>query len=248
MPVNVHRINWLYINRALLQQVQGRVPQTWPQFMALAERLQKAGITPLAHGNQPWQNLTLFETVALGCGRARPVPARPGAAGEPGAVQSEAIGRALQTFAALRPLTEPVAAPQPAAPGANARKPAPAPASTTTSGADSQAASAEWNAATAKVITGKAAMQIMGDWAKGEFLVARQVPEQDFLCVSTPGSASSYIYVVDSLALFRKSGSPVATAEQTALARGGHRRGVPGHVQPGQGFHPHHAGRGHGAL
>ncbi|WP_083235310.1 extracellular solute-binding protein [Acidovorax sp. RAC01] len=218
VPVNVHRINWLYINRALLQQVQGRVPQTWPQFMALAERLQKAGITPLAHGNQPWQNLTLFETVALGV--AGPdLYQRALARGEPAAVQSEAIGRALQTFAALRPLTEPVAAPQPAAPGANARKPAPAPASTSTSGAASQAASAEWNAATARVITGKAAMQIMGDWAKGEFLVARQVPEQDFLCVSTPGSASSYIYVVDSLALFRQAGSTVATAEQTALAQ-----------------------------
>lgn len=190
VPVNVHRVNSLYINRTLLQQVQGRAPQTWAQFFQLAERLQKAGITPLAHGNQPWQNLTLFETVALGVGGAdfyqRALVQR-----DPDAINGATMERALQTFVALKPLTAPTSA----------------------------GASRDWNAATAHVITGKAAMQIMGDWAKGEFLAARQVPGKDFLCVSTPGGASSYVYVVDSLAMFRKGSSPEATPEQVALAR-----------------------------
>ena len=35
-----------------------------------------------------------------------------------------------------------------------------------------------WNDATAMVIQGKAGMQFMGDWAKGEFTAAGQTPGQ----------------------------------------------------------------------
>ena len=39
----------------------------------------------------------------------------------------------------------------------------------------------DWNLATAMVINGEAGFQMMGDWAKGEFLNAGQVPNEDFL-------------------------------------------------------------------
>lgn len=192
VPVNVHRVNWLYINRHLLAQVQGRAPQSWPQFFQLAERLQQAGITPLAHGNQPWQNLTLFETVVLGTGGAD-FYRRALVQGDPAAIGGATMERAMQTFVALKPLTVPAKA-------------------------SDAASSQDWNAATAQVIAGKAAMQVMGDWAKGEFLAAKQVPDRDFLCASTPGGATVYDYVVDSLAVFRQGTNPEATAEQNALA------------------------------
>jgi glucose/mannose transport system substrate-binding protein len=35
------------------------------------------------------------------------------------------------------------------------------------------------------VISGKAGFQIMGDWAKGEFINAKKVPGKDFLCFRT---------------------------------------------------------------
>ena len=38
----------------------------------------------------------------------------------------------------------------------------------------------DWNLASAMVINGDAAFQIMGDWAKGEFLNAGKVPNEDF--------------------------------------------------------------------
>lgn len=41
----------------------------------------------------------------------------------------------------------------------------------------------DWNAATNLVITGKAAGQIMGDWAQGEFQVAGQVAGEDYTCL-----------------------------------------------------------------
>ena len=46
----------------------------------------------------------------------------------------------------------------------------------------------DWNLATAMVINGEAGFQMMGDWAKGEFLNAGKVPGQDFLCFRFPGT------------------------------------------------------------
>ena len=41
----------------------------------------------------------------------------------------------------------------------------------------------DWNQATNMVITGKAAAQIMGDWAQGEFQVAGKVAGKDYSCL-----------------------------------------------------------------
>ena len=43
-----------------------------------------------------------------------------------------------------------------------------------------------WNDATNLVITGKAAVQMMGDWAKGEFIAAGQTPGREYGCI-VPG-------------------------------------------------------------
>ena len=63
----------------------------------------------------------------------------------------------------------------------------------------------DWNLATAMVMNGKAAMQIMGDWAKGEFLAAGKEPGKDFLCEATP-SNDGYLFNTDSFAMFDVSG------------------------------------------
>ncbi len=41
----------------------------------------------------------------------------------------------------------------------------------------------DWNQATNMVITGKAGGQIMGDWAQGEFQIAKQVAGKDYSCL-----------------------------------------------------------------
>ena len=70
---------------------------------------------------------------------------------------------------------------------------------------DSNFSGRDWNLATAMVMNGEAAFQIMGDWAKGEFLAAGKVPGKDFLCASTPGEG--FLYNVDSFAMFKVKGS-----------------------------------------
>jgi glucose/mannose transport system substrate-binding protein len=67
-PFSVHRINWLWINKANLDKVGGTAPKTWPEFFALADKFRAAGITPVAHGGQPWQDMTIWETVVLSQG------------------------------------------------------------------------------------------------------------------------------------------------------------------------------------
>jgi glucose/mannose transport system substrate-binding protein len=67
-PFSVHRINWLWINKSALDKVGGTPPTTWPEFFALADKFRAAGITPVAHGGQPWQDMTIWETVVLSQG------------------------------------------------------------------------------------------------------------------------------------------------------------------------------------
>jgi glucose/mannose transport system substrate-binding protein len=49
-----------------------------------------------------------------------------------------------------------------------------------------------WNDATAMVITGKAGFQVMGDWAKGEFLAAGQTPGTEYGCAIV-GADGGYV-------------------------------------------------------
>lgn len=61
----------------------------------------------------------------------------------------------------------------------------------------------DWNLASAMVINGDAAFQMMGDWAKGEFLNAGKVPGKDFVCFRTPGSQGSVVFNTDQFAMFK---------------------------------------------
>jgi glucose/mannose transport system substrate-binding protein len=68
---------------------------------------------------------------------------------------------------------------------------------------DEKSLGRDWNATTDLVIKAKAAFQFMGDWAKGEFLVAGQQPGKEFLCSATPGSSNAFIYIIDAFPMFQ---------------------------------------------
>ena len=73
----------------------------------------------------------------------------------------------------------------------------------------------DWNLASAMVINGDAGMQMMGDWAKGEFLKAGQRPGSDFVCIRFPGTQGAVTFNSDQFAMFSGSGS---SAAQEAMA------------------------------
>jgi glucose/mannose transport system substrate-binding protein len=74
----------------------------------------------------------------------------------------------------------------------------------------------DWNLASAMVISGKAGFQVMGDWAKGEFINAKKVPGKDFLCFRFPGTQGNVSFNSDQFALFKVGGDKAAA--QTKLA------------------------------
>ena len=63
----------------------------------------------------------------------------------------------------------------------------------------------DWNLASAMVINGEAGMQMMGDWAKGEFLKAGKAPGTDFVCIRFPGTQGSVTFNSDQFAMFNQT-------------------------------------------
>ncbi len=172
-PVNVHRIDWIWANADVLEANGIAMPNTWDEFNAAAEKLQAAGIIPLAHGGQAWQDATVFEAVALGI--LGPEDFKKAFVDLDDQVLTS--DKMVQVFDQMRKMRGYV---------------------------DPNFSGRDWNLATSMVMNGEAAFQIMGDWAKGEFLAAGKKPGEDFLCQSTPGDG--FLYNVDSFAMFNVDG------------------------------------------
>lgn len=75
-----------------------------------------------------------------------------------------------------------------------------------------------WNDATQLVIEGKAAGNIMGDWAQGEFAVANQVAGKDYDCLPGLG-VHSIVDTGGDAFYFPKSTDPEITRAQLELAK-----------------------------
>lgn len=75
----------------------------------------------------------------------------------------------------------------------------------------------DWNLASAMVIQDKAGMQIMGDWAKGEFLKAGKVPNEDFLCFRMPGTQGMVTFNSDQFVMFDVGDSDAQKAMAKAI-------------------------------
>jgi len=152
-PVNVHRVNWLWANPEVFKKAGAKLPTTWDEFFVAAEALKKAGVIPVAHGGQNWQDFTTFESVALGVGGAD-FYKKALVQLDAGSLKGATMQKVLETFKKVKGYT------------------------------DKNAPGRDWNLATAMVIKGEAGMQLIGDWAKGEFLAAGKVPGKDFACVA----------------------------------------------------------------
>jgi glucose/mannose transport system substrate-binding protein len=172
-PVNVHRVNWMWANSAVLKKAGvTQTPTTWDDFFAAADKVRAAGYIPLAHGGQNWQDFTVFESVVLGTGGSQFYKDALINL-NPAALDSDTMRKALGVLRRLKSYT------------------------------DNKSYGRDWNVTTAMVIQGQAGFQFMGDWAKGEFLAAGKLPGKDFICAAAPGTASAYTFNIDSFAMFR---------------------------------------------
>jgi len=186
VPVNVHRVNWMWVNPEVFKKAGAKPPTNWDEFAVAADKIQKAGFIAVAHGGQPWQDATLFESIALGIGGAEWYH-KAFVELDPKALNSAAMEK---SFATLRTVQKYI---------------------------DKDAANRDWNLATAMVINGKAGMQFMGDWAKGEFSAAGKVPGKDYLCMAAPGTKGAFTFNIDSFIMFQQK-DPGAKTAQAHLA------------------------------
>ena len=75
----------------------------------------------------------------------------------------------------------------------------------------------KWNDTLALVETNKAALMIVGDWAKGDFSAANLTLDKDYGCELAPGTSDTYIMAIDAFA-FPKSDKAEQIQAQHKLA------------------------------
>ncbi|WP_374708196.1 ABC transporter substrate-binding protein [Pseudochrobactrum sp. sp1633] len=185
-PVNVHTTNWMWINKAALDKAGGKEPANWDELIALLDKFKEQGITPVAHGGQPWQDGTIFDAVVLSFGTDFYKKAFIDL--DPEALGSDTMKQAFDRMTKLR------------------------------SYVDDNFSGRDWNLASAMVIEGKAGLQFMGDWAKGEFVKAGKKPGEDFVCMRYPGTQGAVTFNSDMFAMFKVADDKVPAQLQMASA------------------------------
>lgn len=186
-PVNVHSTNWVWANKAILDELGLAQPTTWDEFVAAMQAAKDAGYVALAHGGQPWQEATVFDSIVIGAGgpefyKRAFIDLDQEALGGPEMVEAFKRMETLRGFV------------------------------------DDNFSGRDWNLASAMVINKEAAFQIMGDWAKGEFLRAEKVPGTDFLCFRVPGSEGTVTFNADQFAMFNVNEGFRAAQQKMASA------------------------------
>jgi glucose/mannose transport system substrate-binding protein len=186
-PVNMHSTNWVWANKAILDELGLAQPTTWDEFVAAMQAAKDAGYVALAHGGQPWQEATVFDSIVVGAG-GPDFYKRAFIDLDQEALAAPEMVEAFKRMETLRGFV------------------------------DDNFSGRDWNLASAMVINKEAAFQIMGDWAKGEFLRAEKVPGTDFLCFRVPGSEGTVTFNADQFAMFNVNEGFRAAQQKMASA------------------------------
>ncbi|WP_137174191.1 ABC transporter substrate-binding protein [Massilia sp. HP4] len=174
VPLNIHRVNWLWINERILRESGAAVPANWDEFFVTAEAMKRAGYAAVAYYGRPTQNLLLFEMIALSIGGSafhRKALVEYDAA----ALNGPVMVTVLRTYRRIKRYTE-----QPA---------------------DARISIERGNS---MFQTGKVGMHLMGDWANPAFHSGENAAPFKALCVPVPGSGNNFLFTSDSIALFRR--------------------------------------------
>lgn len=172
VPLNIHRVNWMWVNTKIFKKYHLSVPRSLDEFFAVADFLKSKGIIPLAHGGEPWQDATLFEVVALD---VLGVDDYNKAFVD---LDMSVLNSAqmVEVFRQFHRLSHYV---------------------------DLKSKGRNWNQTSSLLASGKAAMQVMGDWVKGELLSFHKKVGVDYSCSPAFATAGDYIYNIDSIIFFQ---------------------------------------------
>ncbi len=141
VPLNIHRANVLWYNKAVFTANNLTAPTTWAEFETAANTLKTAGVTPLAIGDSGiWANGMVFETILIG---TLGVEGFNGLWTGATAWDDPMVTASLEQY---RKILDPA-----------------------NGWINTDHSSLSWDQAVDKLIDGSAAMTIMGDWANGDF-------------------------------------------------------------------------------
>lgn len=190
VPVNIHMQNWAWASVAAFKKAGLEVPSNWDDYIADLPKLKDAGVIPFAVGGD-------------GGGWQVSLLANQLILAQLGAEAVEKIWKdknlelaggpeVLKAFQTLKSLGE---------------------------YADDGSPNRSWSDTTALVIKGNAALQVMGDWAQGEFQVAGQKPGVDYACLLGPLVPDpKYVRTGGDIFVFFKQKDPDVERAQLSLA------------------------------
>jgi glucose/mannose transport system substrate-binding protein len=190
VPVNIHMQNWAWASEAAFKKASLAVPSTWDEYIADLPKLKDAGVIPFAVGGD-------------GGGWQVSLLANQLILAQLGAESVEKIWKdkdidlaggpeVLKAFTTLKNLG---------------------------TYADEGSPNRSWADTTALVIQGQAALQVMGDWAQGEFQVAGQKPGTDYACLLGPLVPDpKYVRTGGDIFVFFKQNDPEVERAQLSLA------------------------------
>ena len=190
VPVNIHMQNWAWASVAAFKKAGLEVPTDWDTYLADLPKLKDAGVIPFAVGGD-------------GGGWQISLLANQLILAQLGAETVEKVWKdkdlelaggpeVLKAFQTLKSLGE---------------------------YADDGSPNRSWADTTSLVISGEAALQVMGDWAQGEFQVAGQVPGVDYACLLGPlVPEPKYVRTGGDIFVFFKQSDPEVERAQLSLA------------------------------
>lgn len=187
VPMNIHMPAWIWYSKAAFKRAGiAKEPATMDELFAALDKLKAAGLIPLAHGGQAWQENIVFMAVVANVG-GKDLYLQVFRDRDQRALNSEAFKKVLVAFKRLQSYVDP------GSPGRN------------------------WNDASALLASGKAGVQIMGDWVKAEMAAAGQTAGKEYGCISGFGANAPFLIQGDAF-IFPKAARAETLQAQKLLA------------------------------
>jgi glucose/mannose transport system substrate-binding protein len=184
VPLNVHMPTWIWYSKAAFAKAGiAREPASMDELFAALDKLKAAGLIPLAHGGQSWQESIVFMAVLANVG-GKDLYLSVFRERDQRAIASEPFRQVLLAFKRLKSYVDP------GSPGRN------------------------WNDATALLVADKAGVQIMGDWAKGEFNAARLTAGKEYGCITGFGPKAPFLVQGDAFIFPKSASADIVKAQQ----------------------------------
>ncbi|MBY5766975.1 carbohydrate ABC transporter substrate-binding protein [Rhizobium leguminosarum] len=186
VPMNIHRINWMWGNKAAMAAVGvDQMPKTWAEFNTACEKAVAGGKICIAHHSADWTDGTTFETVVYGIDKD--LFQKTFVEGEVEAMRSEGM---VKAFAQMRLMVS--------------------------KDMDPNIVGRDYDTAVNMLANGDALFYFMGDWLIGSLVSKGKDPGKDILCSQAPvdWGKPGFILNSDSIAFFTQENSDYVEGQQ----------------------------------